>query len=133
MKTSQLFSLTIAFALLTTTVFAVNTKTETKNASTDSSEELYVNPLEEVLAMQDIPEIILESDIRLNPWLYVNAEEEYVNPLKEVLEMENIPEVKIYSTQNLVDIEYTDPLQEVLQMEEIPNIILDSELIANSK
>mgnify|MGYP000326941154 CR=1 FL=1 len=84
MKTSQLFSLVIAIALLNSTAFAGNTKTETKDSSLDSSEELYVNPLEEVLAMQAIPDIILDDDMPSASWLYVNAEEDYLNPLNVI-------------------------------------------------
>lgn len=133
MKTSQLFSLVIAIALLNSTAFAGNTKTETKDSSLDSSEELYVNPLEEVLAMQAIPDIILDDDMPSASWLHVNAEEDYLNPLNEVLEMENIPEVKMNSTLKLSDDEYSNPLQEVLEMEAIPAVKLDSELLAKIK
>ncbi len=133
MKTSQLFSLVLAFTILSTSTFAGNTKTETNDSSIDSSEELYVNPLEEVLAMQAIPDIILDDNMTSTSWLYVNAEEEYLNPLNEVLEMENIPEVNIATSLRIADEEYTNPLQEVLEMEAIPTIKLDSEFLANSK
>jgi hypothetical protein len=129
MKTSQLFSLAIAFVILSTSAFAGNTKTETKDTSIDSSEELYVNPLEEVLAMQAIPDIILENEMTKTSWLYVNNEEDYVNPFNEVLEMETIPEVHIAEFE-LLDTLYVNPLQEVLEMEAIPTIKLDSALLA---
>lgn len=128
MKTSQLFSLVIAFVVLSTSVFAGNTKTETKDASLDSSEELYVNPLEEVLAMQAIPEIIIENDMSTASWLYVDAEEEYTNPLNEVLAMETIPQIDVAMRLNSSETEYANPLEEVLEMEQIPSIRLDTPL-----
>jgi len=130
MKTSQLFSLVIAFVVLSTSVFAGNTKTETKDASLDSSEELYVNPLEEVLAMQAIPEIIMENDMSTASWLYVDAEEEYTNPLIEVLEMEQIPQIEIAMHSQSLELDYVNPLIEVLEMEKIPAIRVDTPLLA---
>ena len=130
MKTSQLFSLVIAFVVLSTSVFAGNTKTETKDASLDSSEELYVNPLEEVLAMQAIPEIIMENDMSTASWLYVDAEEEYTNPLIEVLEMEQIPQLEVAMYLKSSEMDYVNPLIEVLEMEKIPAIRVDTPLLA---
>lgn len=130
MKTSQLFSLVIAFVVLSTSVFAGNTKTETKDASLDSSEELYVNPLEEVLAMQAIPEIIMENDMSTASWIYVDAEEEYTNPLIEVLEMEQIPQLEVAMYLKSSEMDYVNPLIEVLEMEKIPAIRVDTPLLA---
>ena len=130
MKTSQLFSLVIAFVILSTSVFAGNTKTETKDASLDSSEELYVNPLEEVLAMQAIPEIIMENDMSTASWLYVDAEEECTNPLIEVLEMEQIPQLEVAMYLKSSEMDYVNPLIEVLEMEKIPAIRVDTPLLA---
>ena len=130
MKTSQLFSLVIAFVILSTSVFAGNTKTETKDASLDSSEELYVNPLEEVLAMQAIPEIIMENDMSTASWLYVDAEEECTNPLIEVLEMEQIPQLEVAMYLKSSEMDYVNPLIEVLEMEKIPAIRMDTPLLA---
>ena len=130
MKTSQLFSLVIAFVVLSTSVFAGNTKTETKDASLDSSEELYVNPLEEVLAMQAIPEIIMENDMSTASWIYVDAEEEYTNPLIEVLEMEQIPQLEVAMYLKSSEMDYVNPLIEVLEMEKIPAIRMDTPLLA---
>lgn len=130
MKTSQLFSLVIAFVVLNTSVFAGNTKTETKDTSLDSSEELYVNPLEEVLAMQAIPEIIIEDELNATSWLYVNAEEEYTNPLNEILEMEQIPQIEIAMHSQSLELDYVNPLLEVLEMDKIPAIRVDTPLLA---
>ena len=130
MKTSQLFSLVIAFVILSTSVFAGNTKTETKDASLDSSEELYVNQLEEVLAMQAIPEIIMENDMSTASWLYVDAEEECTNPLIEVLEMEQIPQLEVAMYLKSSEMDYVNPLIEVLEMEKIPAIRVDTPLLA---
>ena len=139
MKTSQLFSLVIAVAFLSSTAFAGNPKTETKDTSIDSSEELYVNPLEEVLAMQAIPEIIMDFEMTKTQWIYVNAEEEYTNPLNEVLEMETIPEVYTHSKPKFTEIELSEdmdvnPLQEALDMEAIPSINtgLETTLLTNN-
>lgn len=130
MKTSQLFSLVIAFVILSTSVFAGNTKTDAKDALLDSSEELYVNPLEEVLAMQAIPEIIMENDMSTASWLYVDAEEEYTNPLIEVLEMEQIPQLEVAMYLKSSEMDYVNPLIEVLEMEKIPAIRMDTPLLA---
>jgi hypothetical protein len=127
MKTSNLTSLVIAFVILSSTAFAGNPKTEMKDTSIDSSEELYVNPLEEVLAMQGIPEIILDEEITLSFWAMGTSKEDDTNPLREVLDMEPIPDITLTTNQKTFDFEvladnFTNPLQEVLEMESIPTI-----------
>ena len=151
MKTSKLLSLATGLALLSSTTFAGTTTTGNHTNDTthyfadlDYPDWDYTsNPLNEVLEMDNIPEIFisknsLETQV-INNTNFDQSEEEYINPLEEVLQMEEIPSIDLSvnntvlgekaffldnADQMVTEELYVNPLVEVLEMEAIPTINL---------
>lgn len=133
MKNSKLFLLSACFVIVNSLAIAGNTRTGVEDTTAESSEELYVDPLEELLAMEGIPTIIMDSDDVLN---LLNEEVTYINPLEEVLAMESIPTIEIkdqntFTVQSFdaMEVEEMNPLQEVLAMEQIPTIQVETNTV----